>query len=134
MRRMFLFGLAACIGAASPTLAGPEIPATAIKKGPRLLGAKKICYLLRQLDLTEEQATGAQGLLDSIFPDRTRPSPPDTDEVRRIWTEIEKAKQAEDQARLDALTKQLQLMNPNFARDAEFFINLEPLLTDEQKE
>lgn len=134
MYRVLLFGpVALGVIAVSPVLAGSEIPVAAIDERVRLPGAKKIGYLLRQLDLTEEQATHAQGLVDSIFAERSHPSPPDTNEVRRIWTELERAKEAGDQKRVDELTAQLQQISQNAAREAEFFVNMEPLLTEEQK-
>jgi hypothetical protein len=134
MRGVLLLGLAAFwVIAALPASAGPEIPAAAINEQAKLLGKERVSYLLRQIDLTEEQATQAQGLIDSILPERTHPSPPDPEEVRRVWTELEKAKEAGNQEKVKALTKQLQQLGQDTTGDAEFFLNMESHLTDDQK-
>ncbi len=134
MCRLSLFALTALgITVALPVRAGPEIPEAAIDERASLAGEKKVRYLLRQVDLTEEQATHARGLIDSILPRRARPAPPDPDEVRRTWAELEQAKETGDQEKVDALVKQLRQMGRETTGDSEFFMNMEPLLTDEQK-
>jgi hypothetical protein len=118
---------------ALPALAGPQIPGAAIDERVKLAGEKKVRYLLRQSDLTEEQAAQAQALIDSVLPKQARPTPPNPDEVRRIWTELEQAREAGDQSKVDALTRELRQIGHETPGDAEFFASLEPLLTDEQK-
>jgi hypothetical protein len=133
MSRLSLFGWTLLwMIAAAPALAESEIPEAAIDEGARLLGADRVRYLLRQIDLTEEQATHAQGLIDSILPKHARPAPPDPDEVRRIWTELEQARAAGNQGKIDALTRELRQLGQETTGDSEFFTNMEPLLTDEQ--
>jgi hypothetical protein len=133
MRRLMLPRIAA-VWLAAPLLAmaEPEIPEAAINEKAKLLGPKKAAFLMRQLDLTEEQAAHAQGLIDSILPDDENVSV-DVDEVRRIWKELELARATEDQAKIDQLTKQLQQMGKDATDDSEFYENIARQLTDEQK-
>ena len=133
MRRLMLPGIAA-FWLATPLLATaePEIPEAAINDKAKLLGSKKAAFLMRQLDLTEEQATHAQGLIDSILPTDESISV-DVDEVRRMWKEIELARATADQAKIDQLTKQLQQMGKDATDDSEFYENIASQLTDEQK-
>jgi hypothetical protein len=132
---VLLFGLAA-LGTASvaPALAGPEIPAAAINRHANLLHKEKVTYLLRQLDLTEEQASHAEGLMESIILEQGAAPTIDLDKVRKLWTEIENYKAAGDQEKAEALIKELQQMGQDVAGGAEFFTNLEARLTDPQKQ
>lgn len=135
MVRVLLFGLAGLgIVAASPAWAQPEFPAAAINEKAKLLGEAKTRYLLRQIDLTEEQATHARGLIDSILAEGDAPSDVNVDQVREIWTQLEKAKEAKDQEKVDELTKQLQQIGQQASGHADVFANLEPQLTDQQKQ
>lgn len=135
MRCVLPFGLSAFLMVAGlPALAGSEIPAAAIDENQRLLGAQRASYLLRQLDLTEEQATNAQGLIDTILTDLEGVRELDVDEVRRIWAEIEKARDAGNQERVQELAKLLQQMEDETTSDAEFLANIESQLTDQQKQ
>lgn len=133
MRRIFVFGIAAFwLVAALPASAGTEIPEAAINDKAKLLGPKKAAYLMRQLDLTEEQAANAQGLIDSIFPGDEHATV-DINQIRAIWKEIEQAKAAKNQTKIDELTRQLQQLGKEATNDSEFYDNLELQLTDEQK-
>jgi hypothetical protein len=111
-----------------------EVPVEAINERGKLTGEKKARYLLRQLDLTEEQATYAEGLIETIITAPREAPPINIDEVRQIWREMEKAKEAGDQEKVEALGKQLQRMGREATGDAEFFANLEPQLTQTQKQ
>jgi hypothetical protein len=134
MRRVLLFTLAGLwAGSVWPAFAGPQIPAAAIDQKDRLLGAKRVRYLLRQLDLTEAQAARAQELLETTLVD-AGDAPVNIDEVRKLWTQIERAKDAGNQDKVDALTQRLQRLGQDTAADADFFMNLEPSLTGVQKE
>jgi hypothetical protein len=135
MVRVLLFALAGLeIVAFTPAWAQPEFPAAAIDEKAKLLGETKTRYLLRQIDLTEEQATHARGLIDSILAEGNAPSDVNVDQVREIWTQLEQAKEAKDQEKVDELTKQLQRIGQQASGDADVFANLEPQLTDQQKQ
>jgi Spy/CpxP family protein refolding chaperone len=134
MRRLMLPGTVVFwLVAVWPALAGPEIPEAALNDKAKLLGPKKAAYLMRQLDLTEQQAAHAQGLIDSILPGDEQ-VPINVNEVRQIWKAIEQAKAADDQAKVDELTLQLQQMGKEATGDAEFYDNIAAQLTDEQKQ
>lgn len=132
MRWVMLFALTALTVGALPALAGSEIPPAAIEQREKLIGEKKVRYLLRQLDLSEQQAAQAQGLIEAVFSGQEA-APPSVDRVREIWAEIEKAKKASDQEKVKALTKQLQQMGREVPQESEFFTKMESHLTDEQK-
>jgi hypothetical protein len=136
MRRVILLGLAASwLAAASPATAGSEITAATIDERGRLVGEKRVRYILRQLDLTEDQANHASGLIDSIFATETGPGAGGENlaEVRRLYAEITKAKQAENNKKVQELTKQLQQLGQDTKTTSDFFTNLDTQLTDEQR-
>jgi murein L,D-transpeptidase YcbB/YkuD len=133
MRRLIPRGFVAfCLITSLLTVARAQIPEAAINEKAKLLGPKKAAYLMRQLDLTEEQATHAQGLIDSILPADEQVAV-DITEVRRIWKDLELAKAAEDQDKIDQLTKQLNEMGKEATDDSEFYDNIATQLTDQQK-
>ena len=133
MRRLMLPGIAVFwLVAVWPALAGAEIPEAALNNKTKLLGPRKAAYLMRQLDLTEQQAAHAQGLIDSILPGDEQ-VPINVNEIRQIWKEIEQAKATNNQAKVDELTQQLQQMGKEATGDAEFYENITAQLTDEQK-
>lgn len=119
-------GLLNCAAAAG------ELPASAIDTGKKLLGQRRAIYLARQLELSESQTTQVQGLIDAILPEN-EPLELDPDRVRAIWKEIEAAKQAGDNAKIDKLTQELQRMNKESTDESDFLQNFKALLTDEQK-
>ena len=134
MRRLMLPAMVVFwLAAAWPALAGAEIPEAALNDKTKLLGPRKAAYLMRQLDLTEQQAAHAQGLIDSILPGNEQ-VPINVDEVRQIWKEIEQAKATNNQAKVDELTQQLQQMGREATGDAEFYDNIAAQLTNEQKQ
>ena len=132
MRRLMLPGIA-LFGLAAPllALAQPELTKAAINQKAKLLGPRKATYLMRQLDLTEQQAEHVQGLIDSILPADDN-VPVDLDEVRRLYKELEAAMAAQDQAKVDELTKQMQQIGKDATDDAEFYEILASVLTGEQ--
>jgi hypothetical protein len=132
MRRLMLLGIGAFwLAAPVVALTGSEIPEAAINDKTKLLGPRKAAYLMRQLDLTEQQAAHVQGLIDSILPADDE-VPLDIGEVRRIWKDIELAKANNDQAKVDELTRQLQQIGKEATGDSEFYENTTAQLTDEQ--
>jgi len=134
MRRLMLPGIVAFwLAAPLLAMAEPEIPEAAINDKAKLLGPRKAAYLMRQLDLTEQQAAHAQGLIDSILPSDEQ-VPINVNEVRQIWKQIEQAKATDDQAKVDELTQQLQQMGKEATGDAEFYDNIAAQLSAEQKQ
>jgi uncharacterized tellurite resistance protein B-like protein len=133
MRRLILLGIVASwLLTALPAIAESDIPQTAFNEKTKLLGRNKAAYLMRQLDLTEQQAAHAQGLIESILPadENIQINP---DEIRRLYKEIEAAKAAGDKAKVDELAAQLQQMGKDATDDSEFYDNIASQLTDEQK-
>ena len=134
MRKLLLSGITAVwLLAAAPAWAEDAIPEAALNDKVKLLGPKKAAYLLRQLNLGEEQAAQAQGLIDSILTESESGKTLDIEQVRQLWKEIEAAKAAEDQAKVDELSAQLQQLGKDATDDSEFYDNLEPQLNAEQK-
>ena len=134
MHRFLIPGIAVCwLVMALPALAEPQIPEAALNEKAKLSGPKKAAYLMRQVDLTEQQAAHAQGLIESILPG-DKQIPVDINEVRQIWKQIEEAKAADDQATVDELTQQLQQMGKDVTSDSEFYDNIAAQLTEEQKQ
>jgi hypothetical protein len=135
MRRVLLFGLVA-VGtlASSPAWAQQEFRALALDEKAKLLGERKVRYLLRQIDLTPEQAAYAQDLLASMRPGEEANKAVSVDEVRQIWAELEEAKKANDQQKIDALTKRLQEIGQGASEDSDILSNLRSRLTDAQKQ
>jgi len=124
---------ALALGAALSAPGGP-LPAQAIREKPRLVGEEKIRYLLRQLELTEQQAALAEELLAALHPDQApERGQPAVEEVRKLYRELEQAKQAGDQQRVDALLRRFEELGERVATDDEFFASMDAHLTDAQK-
>ena len=67
MHRFLIPGIAVCwLVMSLPALAEPQIPESALNEKARLSGPKKAAYLMRQVELTEQQAAHAQGLIESV--------------------------------------------------------------------
>ena len=135
MRRVLLFGLAA-LGtlASAPAWAQRDFRGPALDEKAKLLGERKVRYLLRQIDLTPEQATYAQDLLAAMRPGEEDNQVVNVDEVREIWAELEEAKRAKDQEKIDALTKRLQEIGQGASEDTDLLAKLRSQLTDAQKQ
>jgi hypothetical protein len=111
----------------------PLIPMSAVRGGPRLTGQARITYLLRQLDLTKEQREYARTLLDSIKPSDMEGAEAAVEEVYQLVDKIAKAREAGDKELEDKLTEQIRQVGRKLQGDDEFFMNMELMLTDEQK-
>jgi Spy/CpxP family protein refolding chaperone len=109
-----------------------DLPVAAIDDKAKLLGQRKALYVMRQIDLTEAQAGQMKALIDSI-PSEEAPVELNVDRVRQLYQEIEKAKKAGDNAKVDELTKEMERMGKEAAHDEGTFDHLKALLTDEQK-
>jgi uncharacterized protein (UPF0305 family) len=104
----------------------------AVKEDTRLKGNNRIYYLLRQLDLTAEQRRFARDLFANILDDEVNP-PLSLAQVRSIVAEIEEAKKQGDKEREEELAQQLRDLARNYDREDEFLMNMETVLTEEQK-
>ena len=116
-------------------LAADEIPAAAIADEASLMGAARIRYLLRQVDLLPEQMSKIEKMAGEELPDRLS-AEAGLDEVRRIYQEIEaeQAKGAQgDQTRIEELAKRLHWLGADGNRDRTFLSEIEPMLNDEQR-
>jgi len=113
--------------------ADADLPASAVDTHEKLSGEKKVRYLLRQLDLTPEQEAVAQDLIAETFAGQEGPPPLSVDRVREIWKQIEEAKAANDQEKIDELTAQLKQMGRETPAETGFFPKLKPHLTAEQE-
>ena len=109
------------------------LPASAIDIRRALTREKKVRYLLRQLDLTAEQAEHAEGLIESFFGPDAQPAI-DVERIRNLWKELEEAHKANDKARIEQLTREIRRAGQQATREPEFFDSLEPVLSDAQKQ
>lgn len=114
--------------------------------GPRanpetLKGEKRAHYIMRQLDLTEEQKGHANGLIDVYYKQK-----PDIDLVKlqvlisdgqkleaQKKTEKDPQKLAQIDAQLEDINSQIRAMGQNDGNEEEFLTNLRMVLTPEQK-
>ena len=136
MLRMLLLGpIVVWIGAAQPAAAErPEVPASAVTECERLLGAQAVRYVLRQIDLTEAQASHAEGLIEAMFSGDDPSLAVDIDEVRELWRKLDRAKLTDQHEKVKDYTERLRQMGQDLTGYAEFYANLEPELTEKQKE
>ena len=137
MRAVLLFGLTASLVLIASPAPGAEsdFTAAAITEKARLIGARRVRYLLRQIDLTAEQAAYAENLITSVLPpDSHAPTPePSIDDVRRLWKQLERAREADDQQQVERLTQELKGMGHEADDESDVFATLAPKLTDVQR-
>jgi hypothetical protein len=135
MRRMLLLGsIAVSVGTALPAVAGSELPAAAVSECERLLGTDAIRYVLRQIDLTAEQAVFAEGLIETMFSGDGLPPNINLDEVRDLWKRLDRAKEIRNQEKIERFSNELRQMGLDLTGYEEFYSNLGPQLTENQKE
>lgn len=123
-----LWVFAAACAAQSSQPAGP----------PRavLAGEAKLRYILKQLDLSAEQARAASELLATYRTacEAERTAAQDrTDRMKAVMTEMQAAEKAGDDAKAAALRRQLDDLRLGAAPERAFYAALEPMLTAEQK-
>lgn len=107
------------------------IPLDAITAGKQLKSEARARYLMRQLELTEQQAQAAEGLIEVHFAASEDPQV-DIEEIRRIWKELQAAQAKGDKETEQALTKRIQEMGKGTNPEPEFVENLTPVLVDPQ--
>lgn len=128
---MFLAGLLAT--GASWGQEKPMVPVKAVSEHGKLHGKSRVFYLLRQLDLTAEQREHARGLIATILETDTSPSL-SLEQVYTLMAEAQEAEKQGDQERAKQISQELRELGRGMGADSEFFMNMEPVLTDEQKE
>jgi len=134
MPRLSLFGVAMFwVFAVLPAAAGPELPAAAVTQCERLLNADAVRYVLRQIDLTEEQAANAEELIATAFPKEGEDPPANIDEILSFYKRLDHAKMTHQPEKVKRFSQRLQQLGQDVTGHAEFFSKLEPCLTDEQK-
>jgi len=111
----------------------PTVPMAAVSEEQKLKGEPRIRYLLRQLDLTEEQREYARSLIATLLDESESPSL----SLEQVYTLMAEAQQAEkdgDEERAEQVKQQLRALGRGADREGEFFMNMETELTDQQKE
>lgn len=133
MRQVLLISLAALL---TTEVAGaqrkPIVPMAALDQKVKLRGKTRVLYLLRQVDLTQEQRDHARGLIETIVdaePERDF----SLEQVYSLMAEMQEAEAAGDEERKQQLTQQLRALGQPSDNQEEFFTNMESVLTDEQK-
>lgn len=132
MRRCLRLTALLAVANASLALAGPRFPVEAVGHETPLAGEPRLRYVLRQLELTEEQARHAEGLLESLASNEQFSV--NLDQIHQLWNELEEAKDANDNARIGAIAKQLKHLSKDESLDDELFSTLKSQLTDRQKQ
>lgn len=133
MRRTVVMSLAALLAAqACWAQKQPTIPMVAVSETKKLTGANRIQYLLRQIDLSYQQRELARGLIASIL-DQTENQPFTIEQVTALMAQIQQKEAEGDEEGKKQLEQQLRNLATGFDREDEFFMNMEPELTDEQK-
>lgn len=107
------------------------IPLAAITTERPLTRDNRAAYLVRQLDLSDEQRSHAQGLIDIHYAE-DQPQLK-IDEVTAIWKQLEEAEKAGNQAEKERLTAELRALGRQADNEPEFLEMLKKTLTDAQK-
>jgi hypothetical protein len=111
----------------------PRAPGTSL---PTLSDEAKLRYLVRQLDLDEQQQAHAEGLI-AVYGERRQEMilnlQENLENIRAISEEIQAAEKAGDKQRAEELKKQLGGMASTDDAEKEFFQNLESVLNEGQK-
>ncbi len=133
-RRNFLLLLVLGAPLSVPVAAnGPELPPSVVGHKHPLMGEHRVRYLLRQLDLTREQADQAGKLLDALFSKDARLGPFRDARVRALWRALDQAKEQKDEKKVEQVMTQLRKMNSDTSPEDEFFKQFAAQLTETQK-
>jgi hypothetical protein len=130
---MVVFALTVVMSGAGLAQRMPTVPLAGVAEHRELDPQARIRYILRQLNLSDEQIKHARGLLRTIFDDTLNP-PLSIGEVHALVAELQVAQKEDDQERIEELEAQLRELGRGHDREAELIMNLEPVLTDAQKE
>ncbi len=133
MRRIVMMTLAALlVTEAAQAQRKPIVPMAVVSDSQKLRGKTKVLYLLRQLDLTKEQREHARGLIATIL-DTGAEHDFSLEQVYQLMAEVQEAKKEGDDERVRQLNQQLRELGKGSDNNEEFFMNMEDVLTDEQK-
>jgi hypothetical protein len=110
----------------------PMVPMAAVSASGKLSGKTKVLYLLRQLDLTQEQREHARGLIATII-DTGAEQDLSLEQVYTLMAAMQQAEADGDEERKQELTQQLRELGKGSDSNEEFFTNMASVLTDEQK-
>jgi len=107
------------------------IPLAAITAERPLTRETRAQYLVQQLDLSDEQRSHAEGLVEIHYAG----GQPDIaiDKVMVIWKQLEEAEKAGNQEEKERLTAELRALGRQADNEPEFLEQLEKILTPEQK-
>ena len=133
MRRIMLMALATLLLAeVAWAQRKPIVPMAAVSDSEKLRGKTRVLYLLRQLDLTKEQREHARGLIATII-DTGAEQDLSLEQVYTLMAEAQQAEADGDEERKQEITRQLRELGKGPDTHDEFFMNMESVLTDEQK-
>lgn len=110
----------------------PIVPLTAVSSHGQLSGRKKVVYVCRQLDLTEEQRQQARGLIEALIESADGQDIP-LERIYRIVQELQEAEAAGDKETQERLSQELRSYGERRDASTEVFMNLEKILTEAQK-
>ncbi len=124
----------ATLGLPAGAADGPKLPPSAVGHKKPLMGERRVRYLLRQLDLSEQQAAEATKLLDSLFSPDAKLGPFRDAKVRALWRALDEAKQQKSKKKVEQIMSQLRRMNSDTSPEDEFFKRFGPQLSEAQQE
>ena len=110
----------------------PMVPMAAVSESGKLSGRTEVLYLLRQLDLTKEQREHARGLITTII-DTGAEQDFSLEQVYTLMAEMQQAEADGDEERKKEISRQLRELGQRPDNHEEFFMNMESVLTDEQR-
>jgi hypothetical protein len=110
----------------------PLVPMAAVSERTKLHGKTRVLYLLRQLDLTQEQREHARGLIATIV-DTGAEQDISLEQVYTLMAEMQEAEAKGDEERKKEISRQLRELGRGPDEHEEFFMNMEQVLTAEQK-
>lgn len=99
---------------------------------PALQKEARMAYLVKQVRLTPEQKTQADGLM-SMYRANTQDRKPDIQHIQALYAQLEQAKKDGNKELEQQITEQFRKMGSTEDADREFLANLEAMLTPEQK-
>lgn len=129
---MLLFSGLAAAQNPSPVQLNPGARPAVNAAFPALQKEARMAYLVKQLNLTPEQKTQADGLM-SMYRANTQDRKPDLQHVQALYAQLEQAKKDGNKELEQQITEQFRKMGSTEDADREFLTNLEAMLTPEQK-
>lgn len=109
-----------------------SIPLDAVRTDKALAGREKARYLMRQLDLTEDQLVKTRNLVRTVFVAEEGPRYT-LDQLQALMADVQAARDAGDEARVVELEDELRGLVDVKDEFPEFERDIRLVLTDEQK-